>query len=50
MIIFNLLVSVILGVCGTIIVGRGNPIGFVLLGCIVVHWVLYLNRQAKEPK
>jgi hypothetical protein len=49
-IVFNLIVSLILGVCGLVMLGKGNFIGAVLLGCIVVHWTLFLTRQGNSPK
>jgi hypothetical protein len=50
MVYFNAAVSLILAIGGLIMASRGQPVGFVLLGCVVVHWIFYFQRNKADPK
>jgi len=44
MVYFNVVVSLILASCGLFMALRGNPVGFVLMGCVVLRWILYFQN------
>jgi len=48
MVAFNIIVSIILTICGIIQIGRDSPIGYVLLACVVVKWVRHFQAEDKK--
>jgi hypothetical protein len=44
MIVFNIIVSLVLVASGLKMVTQGNQIGWLLIGCVPVHWILRARR------
>lgn len=45
MITLNIAISIGLAISGAVLVNKGNPVGYVLFGCIALHWTLYAARN-----
>ena len=39
------MISIALAIAGVIHVSKGNALGYILLGCIVLHWTMYFIRK-----
>jgi hypothetical protein len=44
MIVFNIIVSLILVASGLKMITQGNQIGWLLIGCVPVHWIIRAKR------
>ena len=43
--LFNVVVSVILTICGFMLVANGNAIGVVLWFCVILRWIVVAFRN-----